>query len=236
MINFFKNIFNKAVDEQDFAQEQKNLFKQQVEDALVKCKTEKKQEFDNIDNIKKWAKDIILEIFDVPTAFWYEEMNEYENIKFHENNLNVSKMLVKKTDLLIKEYREQIKLSNSKIFFCETLINEYKEILERYENTARKINQIQSEEKKLALLSKHKKRIAKMRSGTGNFEEMYEETGMLDVLNNDISNIEDDFKIKQEVTEYIANLDKEFIEDTENPDSLPIRKEIEKLTSEIKMK
>lgn len=235
-MNFLKKIFSKKEIEHDFAQEQRNLFKQQVEKALEKCKIEKKQEFENIDNIKKWAKDIIIEIFDVPTVFWYEELNKYENIKLHKKNIEVNKVLVEKTDLLIEEYREQIKLSNSKITFCETLINEYNTILERYENTAEKINQIKNEEKKLALLNKHKKRVAKMRSESSSFNEMYEETGILEILNNDISDIEDDFKIKQEVTEYINNLDKHFLEDTDNIDSLPIRKEIEKLSSEIKKK
>jgi len=232
MMSIFKGIFrskNKN-DESDL----KNDFEEQVLTALKKCKTEKNKEFDNISNIKKWAKDIIVEIFDVPSAYWYEELNEYENIKYHENNLNVSKRLVAKTDKVIEEYREQIKLSKSKINFCETLIEEYNEIIERYQNTLKKINQTKSEENKLKLLNKHKKRIAKMKSATGDFGEMFEKTGKLDLLNDDIEQIEEEFNIKQEVTEYIENLDKEFAEDTENIDSLPIRVEIEKLTKEIK--
>ncbi|MCF6366131.1 MAG: hypothetical protein L3J35_08005 [Bacteroidales bacterium] len=233
MMNFFKGIF-RSKDEHSEPPTLKNNFEEQVSTALKKCIAEKNKEFDNISNIKKWAKDIILEIFDVPTAFWYEELSEYENIKYHENNLKISKRLVEKTDKVIEEYREQIKLSESKIKFCETLIKEYEEIIERYRNTRKNIKQIRSEENKLKLLSKHKKRIAKMKSETGDFEGMFEKTGKLDLLHDDIEKIEEDFSIKQEVTEYIANLDKEFAEDTENIDSLPIRTEIEKLTNEIK--
>lgn len=232
MINIFKGIFNskKRKDESD------TNFREQVLTALNKCKNEKKNEIENISNVKQWAKDIIVEIFDVPTAFWYEEMSEYENIKYHKNNLNVSKRLVEKTDRVIEEYREQIKLSESKIEFCDTLINEYNEILDRYDNTLITIKRVQSEENKILLLNKHKKRIEKMRSGSGDFEKMFEKTGKLDLLNDDIEKIEDDFKIKQEVTEYIENLDKEFAEDSDNIDSLPIRTEIDKLTTEIKKK
>ena len=232
MINIFKGIFNskKRKDESD------TNFREQVLTALNKCKNEKKNEIENISNVKEWAKDIIVEIFDVPTAFWYEEMSEYENIKYHKNNLNVSKRLVEKTDRVIVEYREQIKLSQSKIEFCDTLINEYNEILDRYDNTLITIKRVQSEENKILLLNKHKKRIEKMRSGTGDFEKMFEKTGKLELLNDDIENIEEDFKIKQEVTEYIENLDKEFAEDADNIDSLPIRTEIDKLTTEIKKK
>ena len=232
MINIFKGIFNskKRKDESE------TNFREQVLTALNKCKNEKKNEIENISNVKEWAKDIIVEIFDVPTAFWYEEMSEYENIKYHKNNLNVSKRLVEKTDRVIVEYREQIKLSQSKIEFCDTLINEYNEILDRYDNTLNTIKRVQSEENKILLLNKHKKRIEKMRSGTGDFEKMFEKTGKLELLNDDIENIEEDFKIKQEVTEYIENLDKEFAEDADNIDSLPIRTEIDKLTTEIKKK
>lgn len=234
MINFFKNIFKKGDEKIDFEQEQKNIFKEQVENALKKCIEDQKQEITNIDNIKKWAKDIIFEIYNVPTAFWYEELNEYENIKFHESNLSISKTLIEKTDLLIEEYREQIKLSETKIIFCNTLINEYKDIIKRYDETARKIGRIKKEEEKIKLLKKHQSRIDTLRSKTENFQEIYSETGMLDVLQNDINNIEDDFKIKQEVSEYMENLDKDFSADTDNIDSLPFRNEIEKLTSEIK--
>jgi len=236
MLNFFKNIFNKKIDEQDFVQEQKNIFKSQVELALKKCIEDRKQEINNIDNIKKWAKDIIFEIFNVPTAFWYEELKEYENIKFHEENLSVSKQLIERTDSLIEEYREQLKLSESKITFCDTLINEYKDIIKRYEKTAKRIEQIKQEEEKIKLLKKHKRRIDTLRSKNENFGNIYNETGILDTLQEDIDNIEDDFKIKQEVNEYIENLDKNFNEDIDNIDSLPFRKEIEKLTSEIKTK
>jgi len=236
MASFFRNIFRKKNNGQNLAQEQKNLFKKQVETALNKCKSEKQQEINNIENIKKWAKDIIFEIFNVPTDFWYEELAKYDNIKFHKSNLSINKTLVDKTDLLIKEYLEQIKLCKTKITFCETLINEYKEIIERYENANKKINHIKNEEKKIVLLNKHKKRIAKMRSKTGDFDNIFEEKSILENLNYDISNIEDDFKIKQEVNEYIENLDKNFANDTTNIDSLPIRKEIEKITNEIKKK
>jgi len=231
-MNIFKGIFNpkKRKNESD------NKFREKVLTALNKCKNEKKKEIDNISNVKQWAKDIIIEIFDVPTAFWYEEMAEYENIKYHQDNLNVNKKLVEKTDKIVEDYREQIKLSESKIEFCDTLINEYNEILDRYDNTLITIKRVQSEENKILLLNKHKKRIEKMRSGTGDFEKMFEKTGKLDLLNDDIEKIEEDFKIKQEVTEYIENLDKEFAENDDNIDSLPIRTEIDKLTTEIKKK
>ena len=45
-----------------------------------------------------------------------------------------------------------------------------------------------------------------------------------------------EFKVKQEVTEYLENLDKELIEDADNIDSLTIRKEIDKLIFKIKGK
>jgi len=233
MINFFKNMFSKKSSQIDFAQEQKIIFKSQVEDALEKCISDRDIEIENIDKVKKWAKDIIFEIFDVPTAFWYEELAEYESIKFHENNLSVSKQLIEKTDSLIKDYREQIKLSETKITFCETLIKEYENILKQYKDTEKRINQIKRDEEKLKLLKKHKFRLETLHSKTENYQNVYAETGTLDMLHEEILNLEDDFKIKQEVNEYIANLDKEFDEDIDNIDSMPFRTEIEKLTSEI---
>ncbi len=211
-----------------------SLFYEKVSIALNKCKIEKDKEIENISNAKKWAKDVILEIFDVPSAFWYVELDEYENIKFHDNNLSVSSKLVEETDKVIKQYREQIKLSISRIDFCNTVIAEYEDIIERYKKALSRINQLKDDKRKIHILNKHKMIISKMQSKTGNFEEIFDETGTLDSLNDDIQKIEDDFKIKQEVTEYIADLDKEFSADVDNFDSLPIRKEIEKITSDIK--
>ncbi len=236
MINFLKTIFSKKDNEPNFEDEKKESFKTQVEIALEKCIVDKEQEFKNIENVKKWAKDLIFEIFNVPSAYWYEELKEYENIKYHETNLSLSENLVKKTDLLIDDYREQLKLSKTKITFCDTLIKEYKEIINRYEKTNKKIIQIQNENNKLELIKKRKQQIDKLRSKTTDFQDIYNETSMLDVLHEDIISIEDDFKIKQEVTEYIESLDTSFTKDIDNTDSSPFRKEIEKLTSEIKTK
>lgn len=234
MKEFLKNLF-KSRKSGDYSEEDENSeLKIQISSALEKCKKEKEDEFTKIDNIKKWSKDLILEIFVVPTAYWYDELNEYENIKYHEGNLSISKELIEKTDRVIEEYKQQIKLSKSKIEFCNTLINEYNNILKRLDSTLKKINDISKEEKQFLLLKKHKKRLADLRSDTGNFEEMYEKTGTLELLNDDIEKIEEDFNIKLEVSKYIENLDKEFTEDTDNIDSLPIRKEIDDLTKQIK--
>ncbi len=228
-MNIFKSIFGSKKKKNN-----KSLFYEKVSVVLNKCKIEKDQEIENISNAKKWAKDVILEIFDVPSAFWYEELDEYENIKFHDNNLSVSSELVEESDKVIQQYREQIKLSISKIDFYNTLIAEYEHIIKKYKNALSRIKQLKNDERKIHILNKHKMRISKMQSKTGNFEEIFDETGTLDSLNDDIQKIEDDFKIKQEVTEYIADLDKEFSADIDNFDSLPIRKEIEKITSVIK--
>ncbi|NPA44100.1 MAG: hypothetical protein GXO49_01050 [Chlorobi bacterium] len=56
MLNFFKNIFK--TNKQNF-ENNKDVFKNQVEDALKKCKEDKKQQVSDIDKIRKWAKDII---------------------------------------------------------------------------------------------------------------------------------------------------------------------------------
>ncbi len=234
MKEFFKNLF-KSRKSGTYSEEDKNSgLKIQISSALEKCKKEKGDEINKIDNIKKWTKDLIFEIFDVPTAYWYNELNEYENIKYHESNLSISKELIEKTDKVIEEYKQQIKLSESKIEFCNTLINEYSNILKRLDTTLKKINVISEEEKQFQLLKRHKKRLADLRSDTGNFEEMYEKTGTLEILNDDIEKIEEDFNIKLEVSKYIENIDKEFAEDIENIDSLPIRKEIDNLTKQIK--
>ena len=234
MKNIFKNLFKSKKTEENSEEDENSGLKKQISSALEKCIKEREDEINKIDDIKKWGKDLILEIFDVPTAYWYDEINEYENIKFHENNLSINKRLIEKTDKVIEEYREQIKLSESKIEFCNTLINEYNDILKRLDATLKKINVISTEEKQFQLLKRHKKRLADLRSETGNFEEMFEKTGKLEILNDDIEKIEEDFNIKLEVSKYIENLDKEFAEDIENIDSLPIRKEIDNLTEQIK--
>ena len=234
MKNLFKNLFKSGKPEENSEEDENSELKKQISSAHEKCINEREDEIKKNDDIKKWGKDLILEIFDVPTAYWYDELNEYENIKFHEKNLSINKRLIEKTDKVIEEYREQIKLSESKIEFCNTLINEYNDILKRLDATLKKINVISTEEKQFQLLKRHKKRLADLRSETGNFEEMFEKTGKLEILNDDIEKIEEDFNIKLEVSKYIENLDKEFAEDIENIDSLPIRKEIDDLTEQIK--
>ncbi len=234
MKNFFKNLFKSRKSDEYFEEDENTGLKNQISSAYEKCIKERDDEINKIDDIKKWSKDLILEIFDVPTAYWYDELNEYENIKYHENNISISKRIIEKTDKVIEEYREQMKLSESKVEFCNTLINEYNDILKRLDTTIKKINSISKEEKQFKLLKRHKKRLADLRSDTGNFEEIFEKTSKLEILNDDIEKIEEDFNIKLEVSKYIENLDKEFAEDIDNINSLPIRKEIDKITKQIK--
>jgi len=234
MRKFFKNLFNKSEEDTDVQFNENDLLREQISSALQKCTKEREDEIKNIDNVIKWAKDLILEIFDVPSAYWYDELNEYEQIKFHENNLKISKKVLENTDKVIEEYREQIKLSESKIKFCETLIDEYNEILLRLDSAIKRVNDLTEEEKQLQLLKSHKKRLADMKSETANFEEIFEKTGNLEVLNEDIKKIEEDFTIKLEVSKYVEKLDKEFADDDENIDSLPIRKEIDEITEKLK--
>jgi DNA repair exonuclease SbcCD ATPase subunit len=236
MGRFFGKLFGKKNEENDESLNENELLRDQISAALEKCKKERDSELKTIENVNKWAKDLILEIFDVPSAYWYDELNEYEQIKFHENNLNISQAVLENTDKVIEEYREQIKLSESKIHFLETLSDEYNEILKKLDSTIKRAEALSEEEQQLELLKNHKKRLAQMKSETANFDEIYQKTGALEVLNDDIKKIEEDFSIKLEVSKYVEQLDKEFAGDVDNIDSLPVRKEIDEITEELKKK
>jgi hypothetical protein len=230
MKKFLKNLFTS--EDKEGSQSEPSL-RDQIASELEKCKKDRALEYQKIDDIKKWGKDLILEIFDVPTAYWYDELKEYENIKFHEKNLNISERLIEKTDKVVEEYREQLKLSQSKIDFCSSLIKKYENFLDRLDKAHKDIERLKKEEGHLNLLNQHKKRLAKMRSETADFGNMFENTGKLELLNEDIQKIEEDFNIKKEVSEYIDNLDKDFANDLDNTDSSVLRDEIHKFIEQL---
>jgi|GEM_PF-2371151 Cu/Ag efflux protein CusF len=232
-----KSIFSRIFNFQNKKNEPENLFEQsfrnQINFAVEKCKREKTIEYNKVSEINKWAKEIIFEIFQINQKFWYDELNKYEAIKADTVNSGVSQKLIEKTDRLIYQYREQINLGIKKIEFFDTLLQEYEIILEQYEETTDKIKKIDNEQKKITLINKYQDNISEMQSGTEDFSEIIEETELLEILNEEIKKIEDDFNVKSEVNSYINRLDKELFDD-KIIDSRFFIDEIEKLKRELK--
>ena len=214
MKKFFKNIFSKK--KADNEKDNNVILLQKIQNSINKCLKDKNSALDDIENIKKWSKELILEIFKVPSAYWYEELKEYENIKYLPENQNVSQRLVHKCDEVIKGYREQITVQETKIKLSDTLLIEYGKTNKKLQDTILKISKLKKEEEQMKLLEKHNKRISEMSNNTADLENAYNYSDNLEFMNIDIQTIEDEFKLHEEFLnqmELIGSISKSDLSD-----------------------
>jgi len=232
---FFKNPFSdKNKGNNIKTPEQNILLFNKVMESIKKCESDKSLAYKDIDNIKKWSKEIIWEIFIVPGTYWYEELKEYENIKNSIENSSISNRVINSCDSVITGYREQIKVREAKIKFCEALIEEYQITKEKLEQTMKKIAQLKKEDKQIKMLDVHTYRIKEMNNESANMEKIYVERNNLDFLNIDIQSIEHEFELQEELLCQMNTLTKNFLENKTSDNKLVYIEEIERLIAESK--
>ncbi len=204
---FLKSLFSRKKNK-DYPvkiEDKNKLLYKKIEDAIIKCEKDRVEALKDTDKIKRWSKDIITEIFEVPEKYWYEEFKNYGKIKSEAVNSKIGEAVIHKCDEVIKGYREQIEIRESKILLSEALHKKYEQTKKRLDDTVKQIEKLKKEEHEIQMLEIHSNRISKMNTASDSeLENVYENADKLIFVDTDIKNIEDDFEIKKE---YLTQLD-----------------------------
>ena len=209
---------------------------EKIDAAITRCERDRSQALNDIDNIRKWANQAIDKVFDIPHRFWYSEIDDYEKIKELPQNQKVGFQLVTKCDKIVHGYRNQIELRRAKINLCETLIREYINSKEQYNEAREKLRQKISEEHTEQDLAEHLKRLQEMDEDTGELESTLQTTGTLESVKSDLSGIEQDVALNEEYRRQMEQLTKLYDDDRERDNSLAYKKEMDKIVEHLKKK
>ncbi len=204
-----------------------------INSAIKECNVESEHLHHKISDIKDKAKVLISKIFYVPNAYWYDELNFYEKIKSCENNQNLNFEIVSKTDKLIEEYKDQIKLCKTRIDLCEGLKFEFEEIIKILDEKKAESERLKIEENKLSIIKEHSEFIDKLNTKEEDLQ-MDKVKADFEEIKDEILRINEAFRIKQKVKEYMCQLDDHINNGQFTLDIQSIRKELETIAYELK--
>ena len=231
-MNLFNFIFkNKKSEHKDLNVSES--IKGKIVSAIQICKNDLRSEKNKLFEFKTIAKKLIADIYFVPSEYWYDELNFLSKIKSHSENKNIDPSVLTKTDNLLNEYFQQIKLCESKIHFLNSLLLKYETLLKKVENTIHKTLMLKNKEEYIKALKKYKGKLNTVLENNEDLNIIYEESEHLKIIRDEINEIGEDFSVQKEVTEYLHKISSEFEEDVETSDTEILRKEISKLNKEI---
>jgi hypothetical protein len=232
-MSWIKKIFRigKDVEKPHLSREEEML--NRLESSIIHCNQEIKKAGEETDQIKKWAEEAILEVFEVPNKLWYNEIAKYEEIKQLENNNAIDQKVVAKCDEVIFGYLEQIKLREAKIVLYNTLILKYGATKEKMERIKKRSDDEKLTQTKLQVLEKHSQRIDQLRNSPENLNNHIEGSTHLELLKSEAKEVIDEFEISEEVKTELEAINQQVSSGKYNSSARPAIEEIEKLVEKI---
>ncbi|NOZ35059.1 MAG: hypothetical protein GXO80_07160 [Chlorobi bacterium] len=209
------------------------FIREKIITAIRICKQDIRTEENKISEIKKWAKELIADIYFVPSEYWYDEIKYINEIKNHIENKNLNNSVIQKTDNLVSDYFQQIDLAESKLEFLRTLLIKYTNLLNKIENTIQKTLMLKSKNEYIKSIKKYKRKLDEVQNPDEDFSKIYEESEHLKTIKNEITETEEDFLIQKEVNEYINKLTTEYIKNDIISESDFLKKEIIRIKNEL---
>jgi hypothetical protein len=231
-MNWIKKLFksNSHNEKLHLSREEEILV--QLDGSIAKCTMDIKKAGEETDQIKKWATEAILEVFQVPNKLWYSEIANYEAIKLLDENKNIDIKVIIKCDEVIAGYMEQIKLRDTKILLYNTLIQKYSETKQKMETVKNKRDGELKAQSKLHALEKHSQRIDQLRNNPENVD--VDETNQLEIIKGQIKEVIDEFEISEEVRGTLEEINRQFVSGKQSFTAKSAIDEIEKLMEKIK--
>ncbi len=231
-MNLFNFIFrNKKSKHNDLSASES--MKEKILSAIKVCKNDLKSEKNKIFEFKTITNKLIADIYFVPSEYWYDELNFLSEIRKHPENINIDSSVLTKTDDLLNEYFQQIKLCESKMHFLNSLLLRYESLLKKVENTIHKTLMLKNKDEYIKAIKKYKGKLNTVLENNEDLNLIYEESEHFKIIQDEISEIEEDLSVQKEVTEYLHKISSEFEEDVETSDTEILRKEISKLKDAI---
>ncbi len=209
------------------------LFLNKVLNAIKVCKIDIKKEKDKISVTEKWAKELIADIYFIPSEYWYDEIKYLEKIKEQSENKNIDSSIIIKTDKLLNDYINQINLSKSKLDFLNTLLSKYYSLQSKIENTIHKALILKNKDEYVKSIKKYRKKLDDVQNSNFDLHKIYEESEHLKILRNELNEIEEDFSVRQEVDEYINKLTNKYLDNNDFSGSVFLEEEISKIKDDL---
>ncbi len=177
----------------------------QINKTIYKCKLERKKNYTEIDKIRKWASNLIHEILKVPQKYWYEEIENYENIKKSSSNKKIPKHIIEETDEIIKGYKAQINLRKRKIELSKLSIKKYKKLYETYEQTEKRLSKFENYKHLQEEFEKHNNRLQNLDDIEINLS-----THDFYLIEDKVKELEEEFELQKEIQKQIEILQTKY--------------------------
>ncbi len=178
---------------------------QQIQTSIKKREQERSLNYNQIDQIKRWASGLLHEVFKIPTVFWYEELNNYNKIVKLEINRETPNHIVRETNDIIKGYSAQIRLRRKKIELCNLSIEKYKKLLGNYELTEKRLENFSNYKHLQDEFEKHNNILQNL-DAQDHVKTNYE----LDLIESDVKQLEEELEIQKEIQNQIDILQQKY--------------------------
>ncbi len=223
------NIFKKGKEKLQ-NQEGINL-KTKVENALRDAENDKEEAIKEIETIKDWAAEAIVETYaDVfPNGHLTYYKNKYkkdalENYnKYKTENVNkIDPKLAERCDKIVNAYNLQINLRDSKLML-------YDKLVQKYQATKEKLKELELNKEKEDTIIKHEKRIKELDNSEKEFVDALTDTAKFEEL-------EREFELKIEYAKQLNVLNEKYKDEGDLDDltaSIAFKDEIDKMIDEI---
>lgn len=222
------NIFKKDKDDKNPLED--NSLEQKINAALNNAKNDKRQAENDIQKIKSWIAEVIVETY--ADAFpngnltYYREkykedaLQNYDKIK-NENVDKVSADKAEKCDKIVAGYLNQIALRESKLKLYDKLVNEYTATKNKLKNV--NLNKVSDDK-----ISSHEDRLKQLDNDTNSYVDAVTDTNEMDELKRE-------FELKSEYFNQLNKLNDKY--DTQSDDSydnaIAFKSEIDKILGDM---
>lgn len=215
-MSFFKKIFGKK--------EPVLTFEQQIQDEIYQCETSIFDYERDIHKIRGWAIDLIHKTFEVPKELWYEELDNLEKIRNLPENKKVSDEIAQDAIKIAISYKQQIDLRKMKVEACKKNILQLRKLVQ---DKARINKELIIEDSPDMYLESHKQKAKMLQNNDISLELVQAEK--VKALKEQIDELEDQLKLKQETNKQLKILYSKYGESTDYETTKVYHDELKKL-------
>ncbi len=201
---------------------------ERIDVALKKAKSDTKAATKEIEDIKKWAADAIIDVyaefFPNSNMTYYRKqyaetaLTDYEDIK-NKYSDKLEPELVDKCDKIVEGYMNQIKLRESKLKLFKKLENEY-------QVTKTKLVKVKEQGKRTDELKEHTNRLKNMDEDAKSLSTAMTDSYKLEDIKNDIAD-------KEEYFVQLEQLTNKYSDESNYSTSIAFKEEIDKMIDKM---
>ena len=220
------NLFKNKKEETNKLED--NSLEQEVEAALRKAKNDKRDALKEIEKIKSWAAEAIIdtyaEIFPNGNLTYYREqykkdaLEKFEQIQT-DNAGKVPEEEAVKCKKIVTAYLNQISLRESKLKLFEKLETEYA-------STKEKLKEVGKQKNKGDKFLKHSERLNSLDEHTETLSEAMTDT-------NQLEDIKREFAMKAEYVNQLEKLNQDYSDDVNHDNALAFKDEVDKMLNDL---